>query len=640
LPIRRVRVIPRFGVSAVLGLLLGGAGACCAQPLDKLSALALVDAASTQMRIDPEAGRRQLESALNILHHSPDADVEIRAHLLLSDYYMGRDRSAAQLQISAADALLVSATRPGLVAGVLNCRGKLLAIGGNNDQAALLYEQAVGVAEGAHDDEMLAEVLLSRGVLRGLQGSHAQALTDLRRALGLFEEHHQTQRALITLNAIGIAYNRMGDAEEATHIFQRTLEALRSAGLKRDEAATLRAQGDAYQTLQQWSAARSAYSAALELSRQTENVRAQAYELRGLADVATAQDDASSALELLDKASEQQIPDTRLFGQIELSRGVALHRLNRQRLSLAALSQALASFRQLGAQSELAHTYNELAAVNADMGNWRDAFDYRSLSQTLTAQLLRSQLDQRFASLKVEFDTASKEKENLLLTRENAADQAALAQRQKASNLQTVVIILTVLLLALLATVAVFQRRNSLRLRLLAMTDELTGIPNRRAVLSLLSQMLRRQDEPHSILIIDVDHFKSINDRHGHLIGDEALKQLSANLRSAIEEPAFFGRLGGEEFAAVLPGTNPDEACAVAEDLRERVLRLDLSRWLGDRRLTVSIGIATSAPGHDSVTTMLRRADSALYCAKDAGRNCVRSKSTDEEAAQFAPRVA
>jgi diguanylate cyclase (GGDEF)-like protein len=150
-------------------------------------------------------------------------------------------------------------------------------------------------------------------------------------------------------------------------------------------------------------------------------------------------------------------------------------------------------------------------------------------------------------------------------------------------------------------------------------------------VLALLTQMLRRNPDPISILIIDIDHFKSINDRHGHLIGDEALRQVSANLRGAIADPAFFGRLGGEEFAAVLPGTALEDARSTAEFLRERVLRLDLSRWLGDRRLTVSIGIATSTPGRDSISSMLRRADSALYCAKDAGRNCVRSKTDDDE---------
>jgi diguanylate cyclase (GGDEF)-like protein len=632
--------VPIRRVCLAFWLFVGAVATCWAQPVDKFSAQALVDAASTQLRIDPEAGRRELESALTILHRTPDADVEINAHLLLADYYLGRDQDAAQAQISAADELLVSATRPGLVAGVLNCRGKLLVVGGENDQAALVYDQAVGVAQSAHDDEMLAEVLLSRGQLRSIRGVYASALTDLRRAQSLFEQYNLPLRALIALNGIGVTYNRMGDADGASHIFQRTLEALHNAGLRRDEATTLRDQGDAYAALQQWSAARTAYTTALDLSRQSDSVRAQAYDLRGLADVASALDDAHGALALLDRASDlqRQTPDARLLGQIELSRGTTLLRMGREKPSLIALTQALSLFRDLGDQAELAQTYNELANVNASLGNWRDAFDYRSLSQTLTTQLLRSQLDQRFESLKVEFDTTSREKENKLLTLENAANQATLAQRQRASNLQTVVIVLTALLLALLATVAVYQRRNSLRLRLLAMTDELTGVPNRRAVLSLLSQMLRRDDEPHSILIIDVDHFKSINDRHGHLIGDEALRQISANLRVAVDEPAFFGRLGGEEFAAVLPGCDPDEARGVAENLRERVMRLDLSRFLGDRRLTVSIGIATSIPGRDSITTMLRRADSALYCAKDAGRNCVRSKSSSDEESQ--PRVA
>jgi diguanylate cyclase (GGDEF)-like protein len=125
------------------------------------------------------------------------------------------------------------------------------------------------------------------------------------------------------------------------------------------------------------------------------------------------------------------------------------------------------------------------------------------------------------------------------------------------------------------------------------------------------------------------------------LIGDEALKQVSANLRYVVTDPAFFGRLGGEEFAAVLPATPLEEARRIAEVLRERVSRLDLTHWLGERHLTVSIGIATSLPGRDSISTMLRRADSALYAAKDAGRNCVRSKAIDDTGKhRMSPRVA
>jgi diguanylate cyclase (GGDEF)-like protein len=157
-------------------------------------------------------------------------------------------------------------------------------------------------------------------------------------------------------------------------------------------------------------------------------------------------------------------------------------------------------------------------------------------------------------------------------------------------------------------------------------------------VLALLAQLLRRSHTPTSILIMDIDHFKSINDRHGHLIGDETLRAITANLREAVAEPGLFGRLGGEEFAAVLPATDLEQAITIAERLRERVMRIDLSRWLGDRRITVSIGVATSVPTRDSISVMLRRADAALYAAKDAGRNCVRTHAAAEE--QSTPRVA
>jgi diguanylate cyclase (GGDEF)-like protein len=634
LPTRRFRLAAQSGVLAAMTLLAGMVPVSLwAQPADQASAPSLVDSAVSEIRIDPDAGRRQIETALQLLRRTPQPDVEIRAHLLLSEYYLERDQNAARAQIEAAAALLPHAGRPGLEAGVLTSRGRLLQMTGDNERAAGMYDQAVHLAQASNDDEMLAETLLARGYLRGLRGAYDTGLADLMRAQGLFELQKNSQRATNALNNIAIIYNRMGDANEAISIFERTVETQRASGLKRDEASTLRNQGDALETLRLWDAARIAYSASWELSRQMDYPRGEAYALRGLANVSNAMGDPNAALAQLDRAAQlqQQTPDARLLAQINLARGRVLNRLNRWKPSLSSLGQALALFRQVGSQSELATTYNELATVSAELGNWRDAFDYRTLAQTLSTQLLRSQLDQRVATLKVEFDTASKEQQNALLLRENAADQAALAQHLKASKLQTAVIVLGVLLVAVLTTLVVHQRRSSLRLRLLAMTDELTGVPNRRSVITLLSQMLRRSVEPISILIIDIDHFKSINDRHGHLTGDEALKLLASDLRGAIADPGFFGRLGGEEFAAILPAATLEQARELAESLRERVLRLDLSRWLGDRRITISIGIATSMPGRDSISSMLRRADNALYSAKDAGRNCVRSNAGDDE---------
>jgi diguanylate cyclase (GGDEF)-like protein len=193
----------------------------------------------------------------------------------------------------------------------------------------------------------------------------------------------------------------------------------------------------------------------------------------------------------------------------------------------------------------------------------------------------------------------------------------------------------------LLTMLAVFQHRSTLRMHLLAMTDELTGVPNRRAVLGGLDPLLRREDpQPCSILIIDIDYFKSINDQLGHSIGDEVLKVVAMTLRAAVREPAFFGRLGGEEFLIVLPGVRLLEARAAAERFCEQIEAIDTSHWFGDRRrITCSIGVTVSMPGRDTLSTMLQRADAALYSAKRGGRNCVRTEpvlGTDMGAAAIA----
>lgn len=638
MPVHRVAVASLIATIAAL-LMLGGL-APSAQAAERTSASGLIEQAAVSARVDPELSKHQAESALELLRRDPNADLEIRAHLLLCDYYSERDQAAAGQQIAAATALLPQATRPGLRAGVLDCQGETLQTLGENGQARLLYDQAAAIAVQTGDSQMLAEVLFSSGYLRGLRGEYATGLNELRRAQSLFEQLQMPQHALAALDSIAITYNRMGDYTEAAHLFERALEAQHKAGLKRDEMVTLNNLGRAQENLQQWDAARTAFAGSLELSKQLDYIRGQAYALRGLAAIANAQGNPSSAMTLLDRASELQrrTPDARLLAQIELARGIALHQLNRLKESAAILGQALTVFRQADSLGELTPTYDELAAVDADLGNWRDAFEYRTLAQSTATRLLRDQLDQRFETLKVEFDTAAKEQENELLTRENEANQKALAQQVRAGNLRAAVVVLAALLLAVLVWLAVHQRRSTLRLRALAMTDELTSVPNRRAVLALLAQLLRRSHTPTSILIMDIDHFKSINDRHGHLIGDETLRAITANLREAVAEPGLFGRLGGEEFAAVLPATDLEQAITIAERLRERVMRIDLSRWLGDRRITVSIGVATSVPTRDSISVMLRRADAALYAAKDAGRNCVRTHAAAEE--QSTPRVA
>jgi len=595
---------------------------------------ALIEQGTLAMRTDPDASKREADEALELLKKSPDADLEIRARLLLCDYQSERDTAAAQREIAAATVLLPQAKRQGLRAGILDCEGESLENSGDNAKAMAQYTEAVSVATVEHDDEMLAFSLFSRGYLLGVLGDYATGLIELRRADSLFEKLKRPMHALTTLNSIATLYNRMGDYVQARHIYMRALAAQREAGMQRDQVVTLHNLGRADENLHDWDASRAAFAESLEISRKINYLRGEAYAMRGLAAVANALGDPEGALDTLQNAEvlQKQVPDARLRAQIQLARGIALHKLQRLPESTAALESALVDFRQADALYELTQVYSELSAVYAETGNWRDAYARQVDAKTISDKLLKNQLDQGFATLKVEFDTATQDKENAALKKQNEANERALAQARSVRRLQATVIILTISLVLLLTLLAVFQHRSTLRMHLLAMTDELTGVPNRRAVLSHLEPLLRRDSvEPCSILIIDIDYFKAINDQLGHSTGDEVLKVVAATVRSAVSEPAFFGRLGGEEFLIVLPATDLNAARALAQSFCERIEAIDTSHWFGERRhITCSIGVSASVPGRDTPSTMLQRADAALYSAKRGGRNCVRTEPAPE----------
>jgi diguanylate cyclase (GGDEF)-like protein len=610
---------------AVLALTIGTSAALAAKPHP---AQALIDRAAIAVRTDPEASSRDAQAALKLLARRPDPDLEIRAHLLLCDHLSERDRAAAEAQSELARELLPRARRKGLQAGVLNCQGTILETAGDNARAGDLYEQAVKIATDTADDEMLGAALFSRGYLLGLQGQYAAGLSDLKRAQATYEQLNLPHHALTALNGIAILYNRMGDYQQARDMYARALKAQRDAGMRREQGVTLHNLGRARENLQDWDQALQAFEESYAISRDLQYPRGEAYALRGIAAVANAKGEPDRALATLERAGalQRQTPDARLNAQIQLARGIALRQLNQLPASAQALEQALQVFLQGDSLHELRATYAELAAVRTEMGNWREGYGDLAKSLQTSERLWRNQIDQRFATLKVEFDTVAKEKENALLLRENEANQNALAQGRRARALQAAVIALTVALAALLAVLTVHQWRTTRRMRTLAMTDELTGVPNRRSVLARLEPLLQRQNAaPCAMLIIDIDHFKSINDQHGHPEGDEALRLVASTLRAQVQEPAFIGRLGGEEFVVVLPSATPDTALELAERFRQQVTAIDTRRWLAERNITVSIGLTLSRATGDTPSSMLQRADAALYEAKRAGRNCVKT---------------
>ena len=164
------------------------------------------------------------------------------------------------------------------------------------------------------------------------------------------------------------------------------------------------------------------------------------------------------------------------------------------------------------------------------------------------------------------------------------------------------------------------------RLEHAAMTDLLTGLPNRRAGMDALQRFWsasQRTGQPVAALMIDVDHFKSINDQHGHAVGDQVLQEVARAIQAAARKDDSVSRIGGEEFLLVCHDADPRAAVLAAERLRRMVreLRIDVANV--QIRSSVSIGVANRENGMENPDDMLRAADKALYVAKNAGRNRV-----------------
>jgi diguanylate cyclase (GGDEF)-like protein len=160
-----------------------------------------------------------------------------------------------------------------------------------------------------------------------------------------------------------------------------------------------------------------------------------------------------------------------------------------------------------------------------------------------------------------------------------------------------------------------------------ASTDSLTGLHNRRSFGELAQRVYEqalRYDHPLSVLMLDIDHFKQVNDYFGHQAGDYVLRIVAYHCLATLRAVDVIGRYGGEEIAMILPETDSDQAYSVAERLRHTLAQAIIPTEQGTLQITVSLGVATAAPpDHLPLETLIDYADQALYQAKRAGRNRV-----------------
>ena len=262
--------------------------------------------------------------------------------------------------------------------------------------------------------------------------------------------------------------------------------------------------------------------------------------------------------------------------------------------------------------------------ANAAMGNYRESYaDLEEYQRRMTTADDARRIRQS-ATLRARFEMDRQLQRNAELNRDLKVSQ----QRQLEQERWTAIAAATGAIIIILLVLHVISiRRHRRQLALLANADSLTGLPNRRRTYELGKEAMAKALEdklPLTVAVVDLDHFKSINDRFGHAGGDQVLQEFARVCRESIRAEDILGRWGGEEFLIVMPGASLDVALIALERVRALALLIELPSMSAGLRVCLSAGLASLEPNLKTLDELIARGDAALYRAKHEGRDLVR----------------
>ncbi len=496
-----------------------------------------------------------------------DADLSSR----FADAWRGRHQDP-RATLEVAEGLRDEATAAGDDLSV----GRALTLAGachvalNDYPAALraLTEARSLLADGPLED--LARAQVEAGHLNVLIGDHPGGTELLLEALTAYEQLDDRPGQAFTLNRIGIAFYDHGELDDAEHAYARALaltsqdDEVVAAGLHNNLAKVQTARGGYDQALTHLRAARTTFTA-------LDEQRGLAMTLHNAGVVYESTGDVARAAELYAESIDRYARAGHEHGACEARTRLARLRMGDGQLVDATrlLTEAYEQAERLGVAREQARAAEVLVELHEQRGDLAEALQWAKRLRTVERRSFDHDSEQRLRSLQVRFQL----------------DQVV---------------------------------RDSI-------TDALTGILNRRGLDRALEDRVaaaRETGEPLALILLDLDDFKVINDRHSHSVGDEVLRDVGEALRSRSRPTDVCARYGGEEFVVALPGCDHDDAHAVAATLGEAIRSLQWDHLDPQLQVTASAGIAMLAEGMDA-HGLLAAADRALYEAKSRGKDQV-----------------
>jgi diguanylate cyclase (GGDEF)-like protein len=632
---RRLRVVIRANTRKVR-LRAGGllAFAICLGPLAPVVHAACVGTQTGDLADIEEQAFRDPATALpkiaDALTSSADMPATRRAalHAIAAD--AARQLGFSRQSITEADAglaLLPAGDMSDLAIRMRTVRALVSTNVGGIDAATV---ELTRVIDSIRDRPLaLGCALRDRGWLNFRDGNPDQALDDLLRAYALLRRHASREEAMVAAGRLSMAQFSVRDYPQALALVDETIAFFREEKAQIRLATALDRRTAILKAAGRYDEALIAATEALRIHENIGDRVGTGLSQMRMCGVLIDRNALAQARSWCDRAeatlSQTSGMDDNDYRTLAALRGRLYLALGRSKDAVAQFDRAIAPG---GAQpaDDIAELYELRSRAHAAVGNYPAAFtdqgEYlRRMREQGTLDRIRE-----VAQLRVQFENDQEKQKIALLEKDKKLAEEQLNSQTRTMQLVAIAGLTGLVTAFFLGYALLSHRRHRAELIRLAERDELTGLLNRRAIVRKAVELLLRARDGKGTLIIglvDLDHFKSINDRFGHAVGDQLLQRFAAAMRTSLHQREMFGRYGGEEFLVLFPDCTLDQARASAErlrnSLRDQRLRIDDQEVM----VTLSMGLACFEQGDILFDQIARRADIALYVAKTQGRDRV-----------------
>ena len=472
-------------------------------------------------------------------------------------------------------------------------------------------------------------LLITRGILENRQDRADLAIVSLTQAYRASAGPVATEAHVASAAGLSVVMRGMRDYPQALALNQEEIDWDTSHGATLSLSVARFMRGQILKQTKAYRAAITEFGDARKLSVALEDEQGIGYaDLRiceshiELGELPSAREECANALRIFaasddtDTVKETQV----LMARIDLRDG-------RPESALATLNEVLDQDGADLAPAHVAAVYELRGRANADLHHFRNAYgDLGEYARRYAAANENERLQQTGA-LRARFETDREIERNATLKRELAQSRERASRQALELRWNAIVVVAGLGIIALLIYFLIINFRFRQKLVKLASQDGLTGLPNRRRAAQFATaalQAARASGQPLALAIIDMDHFKVINDRCGHATGDHVLKEFARSGSDALRTTDLLGRWGGEEFLLVMPGATLEVALGNLERLRTLVCGIRLPPSGAGLRVSLSAGVALLEGNVKSLDDLVARADAALYTAKNEGRDTVR----------------